>query len=69
MNNTIRVKNLEVGQEVAIPNCVATARVAERLGKNLYRLDYLGKQITLPRNQISVRYHGIWKSGPCNSTD
>jgi hypothetical protein len=61
------IKQLKPGQEVAIPNCVETARVVRRDAKNLYTLTWKGHEIQMPRSQIAVMYLGRWVTGPYNA--
>ncbi len=64
---TLKVEQLKPGQEVAIPNCVETARVIRRDAKNLYSVSWKGHEIKMPRTNLAVMYKGRWMTGPYNA--
>lgn len=65
---TIKIKQLQPGQEVTIANCRDTARVVKRLAKNLYEVVWCGHTLQIQRNQMAVNVHGRWVFGPNNAT-
>jgi hypothetical protein len=60
----IKVASLEPGQEVAIANCVETGRIVSRSEKNLYIVNWRGRNITMRRSELGVKRDGRWHFGP-----
>lgn len=52
MRETIQIKALKPGATVGVANCRGLYRVIRRTRKNFYLVDFKGKEIEMPRNQI-----------------
>ena len=52
MKRTLR--NLQPGMLVGIANCTGTYTIIRREGRNLYRLDFDGREVVIPRVQLPV---------------
>ena len=66
MTTIYKIKPLYVGQEVALPQCIATGKVLERVKNGLYKIEWKNRQITMERKSLAVRVLGQWKNGPYN---
>lgn len=67
MKQIVKLNNLQPGQQVALANCREPASVVRREGKNLYRVQWQGREFSMPRASLAVCRDGRWQFGPVNA--
>ena len=68
MTKIIKIRTLEVGQDVSIANCSELGKIVKRVKNGLYTVLYQGHEIDMPRTNLAVFVHGFWKFGPYNAS-